>query len=78
MDLQIQLQLSDKAGYCEKDMKDWRDLYEHHIGMVEKPLPFGLFKIKHNLLNSYFDQDPNGEKRHLDSVINKLCLELGY
>lgn len=51
--------------------------YDHHLGMVEKPLPFELWKLKSDLLERYLKADPNGTNEFLDRKINELCLQLG-
>ena len=81
MDTTIQLGLAKKAGnvnHRNYQGRTWLDEYEYHLGMVRDPLPFELFRTKFNLLNGYFDSDPDGKLTSLDKPIQNLCNQLGY
>lgn len=69
MDTDLQRTLASQAGMADE--------YDHHLGMVENPLPFSLWRLKTQTLNSYLNRDPDGKNRSLDRPINNLCQELG-
>lgn len=69
MNAQLNLMLARKAG-LEKE-------YTYHLGAVENPLPFEVWKRKSHLLDSLLNQDPDGKCRSLDSKIHSLSVELG-
>lgn len=55
--------------------------YDYHLSMVEKPLPFGLWKMKFELLNKLQNSEAylsDRESTSLDRMVGKLCAELGY
>jgi hypothetical protein len=77
MDTQFQLCLAQEAGELEPG-RSWLDEYKYHLGMVENPLPFGKFKMMHNLLDCILTDDPDGNKPAWDRHVNELCRALGY
>jgi len=81
MDANIQIQLAKKAGkIIHKNYKNktWLEEYEYHLGMVNEPFPFGMFRLKFGRLNQMFDSDPEGKNSSYDKPIMELCNQLGY
>ena len=84
MDWKLNLHLAKAAGKTEEknggeiEVVDWLHEYNYHLGAVENPFPFELFRTKYRLLNRYFAQDPKAKDRTLDRDIYRLCNELGY
>lgn len=56
----------------------WSEAYDYHLGAVNNPLPFEVFRRKYELLASMLRLDPGGKQRSLDARILSLSLELGY
>jgi hypothetical protein len=81
MDTNLQIQLAKEAGQVNRsgyEGRSWEQEYKYHLGMVKDPLPFELFKLKFNRLNTMFENDPEGLKKAYDRPIMVLCNELGY
>ncbi len=77
MNAELQRQLAAKAGDSKTD-GPWSELYDHHLGMVETPLPFGQFRLKYNVLTNLLTSDPDGKRPSLDRQIMSLSLQLGF
>jgi len=66
-----------KAGKNSRG-ESYRDEYEYHLGMVQNPLPFLLWKRKFDKLvkiqtaQDYLDNDSTVEQE------TELCNQLGY
>lgn len=81
MDTNVQIQLATEAGAVNRpgyENRTWLQEYKYHLGMVTNPIPFELFKLKFNRLNSMFECDPEGIIKAYDKPIMALCNELGY
>ena len=71
--------LAIKAGLTKEGSK-YSDEYEHHLGMVEHPIPFSLWKEKFDLLIMIQSREDyqSGEYCPYDKKAQQLCEELGY
>ncbi|MFA5366636.1 MAG: hypothetical protein WC333_02030 [Dehalococcoidia bacterium] len=81
MDTNFQLKLAKEAGKItlkSATYDTWEEEYKYHVGMVQNPFPFGVFKLKLESLDRMFNADPDGKNPAYDKPIQKLCNELGY
>ena len=81
MNKKTQLQLAKNAGKINLNSASydtWLEEYEYHLGMVDSPLLFGVFKHKFEQLNQMFDADPDEKITAYDKPIMNLCNQLGY
>jgi hypothetical protein len=81
MDANLQIKLAKEAGMVNRtgyEGRSWEQEYKYHLGMVENPHPFELFKLKFNRLNDMFESDPEGKNKAYDKPILNLCNALGY
>lgn len=77
MSEELNLKLAAKAGN-NSDGDRWEDTYEYHLGAVQSPLGFEVFRRKYDLLTTMLKADPSGKRRDLDHTIHRLSIELGY
>lgn len=54
--------LAAKAGN-NSDGQTWAEAYDYHLGAVQAPLPFEVFRRKHDLLSSYLKSVNPGSYR---------------
>jgi len=78
--LNFNLKLAKEAGN-DANGDSYEESYKYHLGMIDPPLPFNLWKIKFDLLTR-IQAIPESDPRYFaDSTMKKelqLCSELGY
>lgn len=78
--LDFNLKLAEEAGN-DANGDSYFDSYKHHLGMVDNPLPFNMWKMKFITLitlQAIPETDPRYFAKSTMDREMKLCNELGY